>query len=96
MELKEEKLPEFLYHGTADRFIKTIMEEGLKPMSRLYVHLSKDIETANKVGKWHGNPVILKVCSGQMYQDGIKFYLSENDVWLVSKVDVKYIEQINV
>ena len=90
------KPPEFLYHGTADRFIKAIMEEGLKPMSRLYVHLSKDIETANKVGKRHGNPVILKVYSGQMYQDGIKFYLSENGVWLVSKVDVKYIEQINV
>lgn len=96
VELKEKKPPEFLYHGTADRFIKAIMEEGLKPMSRLYVHLSKDIETANKVGKRHGNPVILKVYSGQMYQDGIKFYLSENDVWLVSKVDVKYIEQINV
>lgn len=40
--------------------------------------------------------MILKVYSGQMYQDGIKFYLSENGVWLVSKVDVKYIEQINV
>ena len=72
------------------------MEEGLKSMNRLYVHLSKDIETANKVGKRHGSPIILKVHSGQMYQEGSKFYLSENDVWLVSKVDVKYIEQINV
>ena len=96
VELKEKKPPEFLYHGTADRFIKAIMEEGLKPMSRLYVHLSKDIETANKVGKRHWKPVIMKVYSGQMYQDGIKFYLSENGVWLVSKVDAKYIEQINV
>lgn len=94
VELKEQEPPEFLYHGTADRFIKAITTEGLKPMSRLYVHLSKDIETANKVGKRHGKPVILKVHSGQMYQDGIKFYLSENGVWLTENVDVKYIEKI--
>lgn len=96
VELREQKPPEFLYHGTADRFIKAIMIEGLKPMSRLYVHLSKDIETASKVGKRHGEPVILKVHSGQMYRAGIKFYLSENGVWLTENVDVKFIEQINV
>ena len=87
-----------MYHGTADRFIKSIMKEGLKSMSRLYVHLSKDIETANKVGKRHGKrhgkPIILKVHSRQMYQEGIKFYLSENGVWLTKKVDVKYLEMI--
>lgn len=96
VELKEEEPPEFLYHGTADRFIKAIMEEGLKPMSRLYVHLSKDIETAAKVGKRHGKPVILKVHSGQMCREGIKFYLSENGVWLTKKVEVRYLEQMNV
>ena len=96
VELKEKEPPEFLYHGTADRFIKAIMKEGLKSISRLYVHLSKDIETANKVGKRHGKPIILKVHSGQMCREGIKFYLSENGVWLTKKVDVKYLEQINV
>lgn len=96
VDLKEKEPPEFLYHGTADRFLKDIMAEGLKPMSRLYVHLSKDIETANKVGKRHGSPVILRVQSGKMNQDGIKFYISENGVWLTKKVDVKYLEQLNV
>lgn len=94
VELKEQEPPEFLYHGTADRFIKAIMIEGLKPMSRLYVHLSKDIESANKVGKRHGKPVILKVYSGRMCQEGIKFYLSENGVWLTKNVDAKYMEKI--
>ena len=70
------------------------MEEGLKSMNRLYVHLSKDIETANKVGKRHGKPAILKVHSGQMYQEGSKFYLSENGVWLTKKVEAKYLEKI--
>lgn len=95
VELQEKEPPEFLYHGTADRFIKDIMAEGLKPMSRLYVHLSKDIETAEKVGKRHGNPVILRVHSGKMVQDGVKFYISENGVWLTKKVGTQYLEQIN-
>lgn len=51
VELEERQPPQYLYHGTAERFLDAIMAEGLKPMSRLYVHLSKDEETAVKVGK---------------------------------------------
>lgn len=93
VELKESEPPEFLYHGTASRFIGSIMIEGLKPMSRLYVHLSKDIETAKKVGSRHGVPVILKIHSRQMYQDDLKFYLSANGVWLTKQVSTKYISR---
>ena len=93
VELKEQEPPEFLYHGTATRFLGSIEREGLKPMSRLYVHLSKDIETALKVGERHGVPVVLKVHSGDMYRDGYQFYLSENGVWLTPKVDAKYFER---
>ena len=96
VELKEQEPPEVLYHGTAERFYNSIKTEGLKPMGRLYVHLSKDIETALNVGKRHGKPIILKISSGRMYQDGQAFYLSENRVWLTKKVDINYIEQINV
>lgn len=38
--------------------------------------------------------MILKVYSEQMYQEGIKFYLSKNGVWLTESVDVKYLERI--
>ncbi len=93
--LKEQNPPEILYHGTATRFLNSILNDGLKPMSRLYVHLSKDIETAWKVGKRHGDPVILKINSRDMYKDGYKFYLSENGVWLIEKVDAKYFEVMN-
>lgn len=95
VELEEQEPPKFLYHGTADRFLDAIMKEGIKPMSRLYVHLSKDVDTALKVGKRHGCSVILKIHSGDMYKDGYSFYLSENGVWLTKKVDVKYLGRMN-
>lgn len=91
VELKEQEPPEFLYHGTTDKFLESISENGIKHMSRLYVHLSSNIETAIKVGKRHGNPIVLKVRSGDMAKDGIKFYLSENGVWLTKYVDSKYV-----
>lgn len=94
VELAVQEPPEFLYHGTAARFMESIEREGLKPMGRLYVHLSKDIETALKVGARHGVPVVLKVHSGDMCKAGHLFYLSENGVWLTKKVDAKYFEQM--
>ncbi len=92
VELEESQPPQYLYHGTADRFLDFIMGEGLKPMSRLYVHLSKDEETAVKVGQRHGKPVVLKIKAEEMWKDGIKFYLSQNGVWLTKHVDTKYID----
>lgn len=86
VELHEQEPPEFLYHGTADSSMENILVEGLKPMCRLYVHLSKDIEIAIRVGKRHRRPVILNVHSGKMIRAGNKFYLSENGVWLTKSV----------
>lgn len=87
---KEVVPPDVLYHGTATRFLDSIYREGLKPMSRQYVHLSKDTETATKVGTRHGNLYILIIDTKKMYEDGYKFYLSENGVYLTKLVPTKY------
>jgi putative RNA 2'-phosphotransferase len=95
VELEETEPPEELWHGTGEKFVSAIDEQGLIPKSRLYVHLSKDEETAKKVGSRHGRPVLYIVSSGQMYRDGYKFYLSKNGVWLTKKVSVKYLKKID-
>ncbi len=96
VELKELEPPALLYHGTAVGFLDSIQKEGLKPMGRLYVHLSKDVETALNVGRRHGKPVVLKIRSGDMYRDGQLFYMSENGVWLTKRVDTKYFQQMTI
>lgn len=92
LNLNEAEPSEFLYHGTVGKFMESIKREGLQKMSRQHVHLSKDKETAIKVGSRRGVPQILTVRSGAMYKDGFKFYLSENNVWLTAEVPAKYIE----
>ena len=86
--------PELLFHGTGKKYVNSILQQGLIPKSRLYVHLSKDIDTAIKVGKRHGKEVIFQVATGQMCRDGYKFYLSVNGVWLTKEVPVKYLQRL--
>ncbi|MBC3908431.1 RNA 2'-phosphotransferase [Undibacterium umbellatum] len=83
--------PDVLYHGTASRFIASIMKEGLRPGSRHHVHLSTTITTARTVGARHGAPVILKVMAEQMQEDGFQFLVSPNGVWLCDSVPSKYL-----
>lgn len=92
LNLNETEPSEFLYHGTVEKFLENIKKEGLQKMSRQHVHLSKDKETAVKVGSRRGIAQILTVRSGEMFKDGFKFYLSENNVWLTDEVPAKYIE----
>lgn len=83
--------PEYLYHGTGFKYFGLIERDGLIPKSRQYVHLSGDTETAWNVGKRHGDPVVLRIMSGEMYRQGFIFYRAENGVWLTDKVPTDYI-----
>ena len=93
VELEELKPPEILYHGTSENFAASIKLQGLLKKSRLYVHLSSDIETATKVGRRHGKPKIFLVESLKMFDDGYKFFRSVNGVWLTEHVPVKYLKE---
>lgn len=92
MKFQEIVAPPVLYHGTVDKFIESIKKKGLQPMNRHHVHLSKDKETADKVGSRRGKPVILEIDAIKMQDDGIKFYISENGVYLTDFVPKKYIK----
>lgn len=91
LQLKSITPPEFLYHGTATRFIDSILKKGIIPQQRQYVHLSENIDTATSVGKRYGKPVVLTITTLQMHKEGIVFYQAENGVWLVKSVPSKYI-----
>lgn len=93
VELEEKRPPEFLYHGTGEKYTESIDKIGLISKSRLYVHLSSDVDTAEKVGRRHGKEVVYQIDADQMYRDGYKFYLSVNGVWLTKEVPAKYLER---
>lgn len=83
--------PAVLYHGTGSKYMESIDAQGLIPKSRLYVHLSGDVETAKKVGQRHGKPIIYTIDAAAMHTDGYIFYKSVNGVWLTKAVPRKYL-----
>lgn len=93
---KEEKVPpEILYHGTARRFLNSILENGLLPKGRQYVHLSQDVEIAHSVGMRHYmKPCILKIDAKQAWKEGIVFYYGNEKVWLADEIPSKYIMKL--
>lgn len=95
LELEEETPPDILYHGTAEKYIESIRKKGIEKRNRNFVHLSLNESTAIKVGARHGNPVILEIDAGRMYNDGYKFYLSTNGVWLTKFVPFEYCMEID-
>ena len=82
LELATAKPPEHLYHGTPERFVDSIREQGLLRMNRTHVHLSEKEETAVEVGQRRGKSIVIVVEAGRMYANGFEFYRSANDVWL--------------
>lgn len=78
--------PKILYHGTAKKNLNAILQEGLKSMSRQYVHLSETIEDAIKVGKRHGEPIVLAIDTQKVIEDGGCFYRVPNGIWLTKDI----------
>ena len=94
VELKKVTPPDILWHGTAEKYVHSIEQEGLISKSRLYVHLSADMATARIVGARHGKVVIFQINAKQMYEAGYEFYKSVNGVWLTKKVPLNYLHKL--
>src|SRR4051812_29223748 len=86
--------PGVLYHGSVERFLPSILAGGLIKGNRHHVHLSKDEETARKVGARRGQPIILEVAAGRMHRDGHTFFVSANGVWLTDAVPPGYLTRM--
>jgi putative RNA 2'-phosphotransferase len=94
LHLEEKEPPEVLFHGTVERFLASILAEGLKKGKRHHVHLSKDIETARKVGARRGKQIIFQVDAGKMHRQGFSFFASANGVWLTDSVPVLFLTRM--
>lgn len=91
IEYQELTPPATLYHGTAKKYLNTILTEGLKPQSRNFVHLSENHDMARSVGERHGEPIILHIETAKILQNGGIFYKAQNGIWLTKFIAPEYI-----
>ncbi|KZZ48025.1 hypothetical protein A3759_18045, partial [Thalassolituus sp. HI0120] len=76
-----------LYHATSPELVGNILEQGLKPMGRQYVHLSPSKQVALEVGRRKvSKPVLFQVDSKVAVDSGVQFYTGNEKVVLADSI----------
>ncbi|MFL6665380.1 MAG: RNA 2'-phosphotransferase [Rhizobacter sp.] len=84
--------PDILLHGTSQATVGSILQHGLRPMGRQYVHLTPDKELALSVGTRHGKPCLISVDAHAAHAAGIVFHKANFTFWLVSGLPAHYLK----
>ena len=89
-------VPVPLYHGTPRSNIESILKNGLKKMSRNYVHVTSDINLAISTAlRYADDYVIIEIDTQEYLKDGNKIYFAGGDIYLMDKVNSNYLKIIN-
>lgn len=97
--LSAEEVP-VCVHGTYKNNLQSILDSGLKRMERLHVHFSSGLPTDGEVisGMRKNVNVLIFLDVRKALEDGMKIYISENQVILTEGFDgvvpVKYFDNI--
>jgi putative RNA 2'-phosphotransferase len=87
--------PTYLYHGTTDKAIERISDEGLKPMRRQFVHFATNVDEAVRVGERRQNsPRIIRIDARKAFNNGVDFYKGNDNIWLSDQIPPKYLEEV--
>ncbi len=95
IEYEEDRQSVLLYHGTSSRVLRSILSEGIKPMNRMFVHLSTSLKDACEVGKRHDhNPIVLVIDANCLRKQGIAIYLASKSVRIAKYVPPQCISKV--
>ena len=67
--LEAKTSPDILYHGTATKYEESINSIGLQPRTRLYVHMTEDLEVAKITGMRHGKLIVYQIDAKKMNKE---------------------------
>jgi len=88
--------PDILYHGTSPAIVGQVLEQGLRPMARQYVHLSPDHATAVQVGSRKAQPcAVVAVDAARAWAQGTPFYRGNRLVWLADFVPAAFLRRVD-
>lgn len=83
--------PALLLHGTSEKSVDVILEQGLRPMRRQYVHLTTNADLAARVGSRHGRVRVLNVDSAAAHAAGVAFFRANESFWLANWIPPEFI-----
>lgn len=96
LDLPTDSTPDLLYYPCAPENEAHLLEHGIKPGDRKYVHLSKTVTAAAGAGHVHHHrPTIVEVDCIRMEADGDSIFHAGTTVFLTEEVDPRYCNLID-
>ena len=83
--------PDLLLHGTSEKALEGILQQGIRPMRRQYVHLTTNAELATRVGSRHGKVRVLTVNAAAAHAAGVVFYRANESFWLAGWIPPEFV-----
>jgi putative RNA 2'-phosphotransferase len=77
-----EEPPMVLFHGSTEEVLALILQQGLKPIGRRFVHLTSDRGYALRVAAAKGGQAVLVINAAQASAAGASFRRANEHVWL--------------
>jgi putative RNA 2'-phosphotransferase len=97
LDLPTEGIPASLYFPTTEEEVGLLLEMGLKPSDRKWVHLSDSVEKAYEAGKVRSDtPVILRVNSGKAMEAGVVIMRAGKTVYITKEIPPDYLTRAQV
>ncbi len=94
LDLPSEDIPETLYAPTTEKEGELLLEGGLRPSDRTYVHLSGTYESAVEAGAVRSDePVILEVDAKNAMEDDHVIMKAGKDVYIAEEIEPEYLEK---
>ncbi len=91
LDLPTDNIPESLYYPCAQDELEVMLESGITPGGRKWVHLSKSITAATNAGSVHHvRPAIIEVDTIQMQAAGCTIFHAGTTVYLTEEVESGY------
>ena len=91
-DLPKDNIPETLYYPTSEEEAPMLLERGISPMDRSFVHLSGTREKAVEAGMVSNeNPIILRIDAKKMIEEGMEVYRAGREVYLTKEVPAGFV-----
>ncbi len=94
LDLPSENIPDKLFIPTTSKEAELLLEGGVKPSDRTYVHLSGTYESSVEAGSVRSDsPVILEVDAKKALEDGETIMRAGEKVYIAKDIPAKYLSK---
>lgn len=94
MDLPTEGIPPVLYYPTTEEEAGILLEIGLKPADRVWVHLSDTLASALEAGRVRTeDPVILEVDVEAAQTDGVEIQKAGKFIYITKEIPPEYVRR---